>query len=303
LNVLLGAAAGCLVAVGAASLLEFLDDRLLTPARVAQFTGLETLGMIPLLPKSAKKARHALAQVAAAPWEFAGGNGHAAVALRAAESFRLLRASLQVAAADRSLRSLLITSSDPGDGKSIVAANLAAVMAQAGHRVLLVDADLRRPSLHELYGVPNEVGLTTLLQDVQAKAADALLPTGVNGLSLLTSGSLPPNPGELLVSPAMRARLAELCGLADVVIFDSPPALAVSDAAVLSGLVDSTVLVVNAQRTRGPHGAHTVATLQRAGAHILGIVVNRAAAGGVSYAAYYSHLPELPGASLSPISN
>jgi capsular exopolysaccharide synthesis family protein len=200
--------------------------------------------------------------------------------------FRLLRANLQFAAVERPLRSVLVTSPEQGDGKTTVTANLAVVLAQAGQQVLLVEADLRRPSLSEVFGIPNRVGLTSLLLDEKLDPASAAVETRVPGLRLLPSGPLPPNPSELLASQRMRTRAAQLRELADVVIVDSPPVLAVSDPAVLAGLVDGTVLVVSSVKTRGQHAAQTVSMLQKAGALVLGVVLNRTRSSHGSYVAY-----------------
>src|SRR5262249_27375398 len=151
--------------------------------------------------------------------------------------------NLQFAAVEHPFRTLLVTSAEQADGKTTVASNLAVVLAQAGQQVLLVEADLRRPSLHDVFGIQNRVGLTSLLVDEGLPAASAPIATRVLGLSVVPSGPLPPNPSELLASRRMRSRLAELRELADVVILDSPPVLAVSDPVVLAGLVDGTLLV------------------------------------------------------------
>lgn len=275
LNVLLAGFVGLMLAVGAAALIEFLDDRLFSPERIARLLGLHTLGTVPLLPKDAPRTVDEIAAPALPATRNGGGKGWYYGVSQVAEAFRLLRTHLQFVAVGRPLRTLLVTSSDVGDGKSLMAANLAVVAAQAGRKVLLVDADLRRPSLHGLFDVQNRLGLTSLLVAEQGSATRALLPTRVEGLWLLPSGPLPPNPSELLASHRMRDCLAELKELADLVIIDSPPVLIVSDPVVLSNLADGTLFVVNAQRTRGRRAAHAVATLQKAGANVLGAVLNR----------------------------
>jgi polysaccharide biosynthesis transport protein len=186
-------------------------------------------------------------------------------------------------------------------------------MAQAGQRVLLVDADLRRPSLHEAFGLVNRAGLTTLLVNatpptiprledgVQLKAlGDTIRATPLAGLWVLPSGPLPPNPSELLASMRMRKLLDQLIGAVDLVIIDSPPVLPVSDPAVLTGIVDGTLVVVNSQKTRGQQTANAVATLQKAGGRVLGAVLNRVAGHGDRYPYYYTPYTSKPVAETTP---
>jgi capsular exopolysaccharide synthesis family protein len=282
LNVLLAGGLGLGLGLGLALALERLDDRLLSAARLRRFAGLEALASVAVLPPDAPRT---VDRVPASP---PTGTGTGLEAAHAAEAYRLLRANLQFAALERPLRTLLVTSAAAGDGKSTTAANLAVVLAQAGQRVLLVDADLRRPTQHQVFGLPNRSGLTTLLLEEERPAASVCLRTRVAGLSVLPSGALPPNPGELLGSARMRRRLAELRELADVVVIDSPPTLPVSDPALLAGQADGTLLVVNAQRTRGQQAAQAVATLQQAGATLMGAVLNRAKREGGAYYGYYT---------------
>jgi capsular exopolysaccharide synthesis family protein len=267
-TVLLAALGALALAIAGAFLFEYMDDRLASPERVAQFTSLQVIGLVDFVAGAGPR----LVDAKAMTTEPAGKNPYTP---HSGEAYRLLRANLQFAAVEHPLRSLLVTSCDPGDGKSTTAANLAVVAAQSGARVLLVDADLRRPSLHTIFGLRNATGLTSLLVDPGLATEDALLPTHVPNLTVLLSGPLPPNPGELLASQRMADRLAELSGLADLVIIDSSPVLPVSDAAVLAGWVDASLLVVDVRRTRGHQAASAVAMLERAGARLVGAVLNR----------------------------
>jgi capsular exopolysaccharide synthesis family protein len=286
LNVLLAAVVGLLVSIGAAFLVETFDDRLFSPERLLRFTGLLSLGSMTLLPKDGPRTVDQMRPRAAEP---AARSGLAQDTSHVGEAYRLLHANLQFAAIEKPLRTLLVTSSDAGDGKSSIAANLAVVMAQAGQRVVLIDADLRRPTLHQIFDVGNRTGLTSLLIDEKLAVNGLLLATRVAGLKLLPSGPLPPNPSELLASQRMRSRLAELSEVADVVILDSPPTMAVSDPAVLARHTDGTLLVINAQRTRGQRAAQVVKILQHAGASVVGAVLNRVPhrKGDSYYGAYY----------------
>lgn len=203
----------------------------------------------------------------------------------AAEAYRTLRLNIQFASPDRPLHTLLATSTSPDDGKSTTIANLAITLAQTGHRTILVDADLRRPSLHRLFGLQNEHGLTSLmLVNGDKNAANTVQRTSVENLAVLTSGPLPPNPSELLSSRRMAEVIEGLQGAAEYVLFDTPPVIAVSDAAVLAPQVDGCLLVINAGRTKRDLARRAKATLEKVNANIVGVVLNNAKEeGGYSY--------------------
>ncbi|HHV61076.1 MAG TPA: CpsD/CapB family tyrosine-protein kinase [Firmicutes bacterium] len=188
------------------------------------------------------------------------------------EAFRTLRTNLQFVRLDSPLRSLVITSTAPGEGKSTVAANLAIAMAQAGKSTILVDADLRRPKLHKMFNVPNRVGLTNLL--LGNAGLEALQETKAEGVRLLPSGVLPPNPSELLASGAMTRVIEVLDAEADMVIFDTPPMMAVTDAAVLGTKVDGVLLVLKLGQVAREGVMRAKTLLQNANARILGVVAN-----------------------------
>lgn len=193
----------------------------------------------------------------------------------AAEAYRTLRTNILFSSLDRPLRTLLATSSAPDEGKSSTLANLAVTMAQAEQRVLLVDCDLRRPSLHTLFGLTNERGLTSAILAPE----DGLLPiqpTVVPGLQLLTSGPLPPRPADLLGSRRMGTLIEQLSASADIVLFDTPPVVAVTDAAVLAPRVDGVLLVLHAGQTRRDRAREARRLLEKVKAHIVGVVLNGA---------------------------
>jgi len=190
----------------------------------------------------------------------------------AAEAYRTLRTSLEFSSLDRPLRTLVVTSSSPDEGKSTTVANLALALAQAGRRTVVVDADLRRPSLHSLFGLPNVAGLTSMMLD-EAAAQPPYQAGPVAGLRVLTSGPLPPNPAELLASRRLDDVLARLTQDADIVLFDAPPLTAVSDAAVLAARVDGVILVVQAEKTRREAVQRAKKTLERVNAHLVGAVL------------------------------
>ncbi|MGB9885401.1 MAG: CpsD/CapB family tyrosine-protein kinase [Moorellales bacterium] len=189
------------------------------------------------------------------------------------EAFRTLRTNLGYISPDRPLKSLLVTSSGPEEGKSTVTANLAVVLAQAGSRVLVVDADLRKPVMHKAFELDNRRGLTNaLVEDLDP--AELIRPTGLPGLFVLTSGPIPPNPAELLGSARMQRLLPALTSNYDLVLVDTPPVLAVTDAAVLAPLVDGAVLVARAGITRLDLLQEAKETLERTGVRLLGAVLN-----------------------------
>jgi len=192
----------------------------------------------------------------------------------AAEAYRTLRTNIQFSSLDKPLRTLLATSSAPNEGKSTTVANLAITMAQAEQRVILVDCDLRRPSLHELFGLPNETGLTNLI--LAQDSAPPLQSTEVPGLSLLTSGPLPPRPADILGSRRMEALIARLREEADIVLFDTPPVAAVTDAAALATRVDGVLLVFQAHKTTRERARQARQILEKVKANIIGVVLNNA---------------------------
>jgi capsular exopolysaccharide synthesis family protein len=202
------------------------------------------------------------------------------------EAYRTLRTNLDFAGLDRALHTLVVTSAGVGEGKSTTLANLAVVSAQAGRTVILVDADLRRPSLHEIMGLTNRAGLTTMMMDEGALASPPLQETGIEGLSLLTSGPLPPNPAELMGSRRMEEVIAVLSQRATHVFFDTPPIVAVTDAAVLATRVDGVLLVISAGKTRREDARSAVHRLQQINARLVGTVLTNVPM-GVGFKGYY----------------
>lgn len=190
-----------------------------------------------------------------------------------AEAYRQLRTNIQFASLDRPLHTLLVTSTGPEEGKSTTLANLAITLAQTGSSVILVDCDLRRPSLHELFGVASTPGLTNLVLDSPHQEIP-LLESGVPSLRLLPSGPLPPNPSELLGSQRMGEIIQQLKSQADYVLFDSPPIVAVTDAAVLATKSDGVLLVIRAGKTKREMAQKAKALLDRVNANFLGVVLN-----------------------------
>ncbi|HJW82791.1 MAG TPA: CpsD/CapB family tyrosine-protein kinase [Anaerolineae bacterium] len=191
-----------------------------------------------------------------------------------AEAYRTLRTNIEFSSLDRSLHTLLVTSPSPNEGKSTTLANLAVTMAQAEKKTILVDADLRRPSLHTLFGVGNEAGLTTMFVDSKSMQAPPLQDVGVPNLLLLPSGPLPPNPAELLGSKRMDSVLAALKERADIVLFDAPPVIAVTDAVVLGTRLDGVLLVIGAGQTKREHARRARELLEKVKVRVIGVALN-----------------------------
>jgi capsular exopolysaccharide synthesis family protein len=255
--VILGLMAGVGAGVVVAFLWENLDSSLYTRHQIETVSGLSTLAEIPEIKKKQLQAG------------FLNGTSVAG------EAFRQLRTRLFVLDRQSSLRTMLLTSAEPNQGKSTVASNLAVAIAHAGRSVVIVDADMRQPHMHTAFGLSNECGLSTFLEG-QASLDDALRKSHVDDIHVLTSGPAAANPSELFSSPQMNDLLLQLSERFDMVLIDAPALLAVADAAVLASLVDGVLLVVG--RTRASSEALQEANRRLAGlqANPLGVVVNYA---------------------------
>jgi polysaccharide biosynthesis transport protein len=284
LNTLLAAIFGLMVALGIAFAAEYLDDTIKEPDAVLDVTGLSTLGALPRM--KGDRARGEIYRLAALLYPRSG----------VAEAYRSLRANIEFASVDVPIRTLLVTSSIPGEGKTVTAANLAVVFAQAGRRVLLVDGDLRKPGVHLLFDLPNAHGLTTLLRSDEVNLDVIAHSTEQANLRILTSGPLPPNPAELMGSQRMRTVLERLQAATDLVVFDGPPLQVVTDSAILSSFLDGTLFVIDAGHSRRRSVRLAREALAKAGANVLGAVLNRVPNGAYSdYSPYYGGHDELLG--------
>lgn len=257
-NTLLAAVAGVMLSIGVIFLVEYLDDTIKTPEQVEELFGLNTVGQIR---------------------QFTAGQPEETVIVQAnprspaAEAYRQLRTNLQYLGISKEVHSLLITSGEQAEGKTTTAANLAAALAQAGKKTILIDCDLRKPMLHKLFGLPNQVGVTDLLLAQSNESLNMVVRrTNISKLFVITSGTLPPNPAELLGSQRFADVLALLEEHADYVVLDSPPLLAVTDATVLSQQVDATLLVVG-KRTRVPVVEESLRRLNSVNARIAGAAI------------------------------
>lgn len=189
------------------------------------------------------------------------------------EQFRTVRTNINFSMPDKELKTLLFTSSSPGEGKSTSAANVAIVFAQEGKKVLLVDADMRKPTMHYTFHTTNTTGLSNLLTK-QWMLEEVTKVTKIEGLHLITSGPIPPNPAELIGSNSMGSLIEELITQYDIVIFDAPPLLSVADAQILSNKCDGTILVINAGTTEKDSVVKAKESLVSAKANILGTLMN-----------------------------
>lgn len=257
MNLLIGLVIGMAAGIGMATLRTALDNRIRGEADLRHITNSPLLGGISFDPDAAKKPL--LTQ--------------AATQSQRAESFRQLRTNLQFANVSGRAKTILVTSSLPGEGKSTTATNLAIALAQAGQSVCLIDADLRRPMVSDYLGLDRAAGLTTALIGA-ADIDDLLQPWGDDNLFILTSGQIPPNPSELLGSAEMKDLIVRLELAFDFVVIDAPPLLPVTDAAVLSQHVGGVVVVVGSNKLRHQDLEKSLSALNMVGSNILGIVLN-----------------------------
>ncbi|CUS04194.2 conserved protein of unknown function [Candidatus Promineifilum breve] len=272
-NIILGAVIGLLLTGTIAFMLEYMDDTLKTPQDVTNVLGLPVVGYV--VNESSMDKQEGTPYVSAHPRS------------PMAETFRTLRTNLEFASVDKSLKTILITSPGAGEGKTTVATNLAAVMAQANKRVILLEGDLRRPRVHKALGMTNQVGLSDVFRG-QMDIRDVARYSKVKDLAVITSGSLPPNPAELLGSARMVQILARLVESASVVIIDSPP-FVVADSTVLAAKVDGVLLVIQPGKTHAEAARTMLAQLDRAGAHVVGVVLNRVSRKTSNYYGYYRY--------------
>jgi non-specific protein-tyrosine kinase len=271
LNLVLGGLVGLMGGVGLAFVFENLDRRVYSASSLEATAGAPVLGEIPSF--SVPRKYHGE--------PFLLGMEQQRLAM---EAFRGLRSVILSAASGSRAKTLLVTSAEPGAGKSTVLANLAAAMAQAGRRVIVIDSDLRQPCLHRVFGLPNSVGLSNAILAPSSANATAQ-ETRVRGVRVLTSGPSPRHPAELLSSSNMKEVLSDLASRADLLLLDSPPVLAMADALGLASIVDGVLLVAARAGATDRDIKTALRQLDKVGAKILGVIFNRASPHGGSY--YY----------------
>lgn len=189
------------------------------------------------------------------------------------EAYRSLRTNISFSSVDEVICVVMVTSAKPGEGKTTTAVNLAVAYAQADNNVLIIDADLRKPMMHQILNLSNQIGFTTLLSN-QCTIEQAVAATHITNLSLLTSGPIPPNPSEMLGSRRMAGLLEELKTQFDIIIIDTPPTLVVTDAQIMASHCDGVLLVVDAGKVKREHALKAKSNLERANARLLGAVLN-----------------------------
>lgn len=255
-------AIGLMAGLGAALLLDWMDHRIRSAAEVENLLGLPILGAVPhMLGKRSPIER--------------GQEIHLYPKSEVAESYRTIRTGIRFGITDASSKTLLVTSPSPGDGKTTVASNLAIAIAQTGKRVLLVDADCRRPMVQRIYSLKEEIGLSSVLVG-ESELAASIQHSNTENLDILPCGPLPPNPAEMLNSEAFTSLLRELSAQYDQIVVDSPPVAPVTDARILAAACDATVLVIRAEKTSRRVAEHACDALASVGAVLLGVVVNDA---------------------------
>ena len=281
LNTLLGGVLGMIIGLGLIFLLDFLDDTYKSLNDFSQSEEVNILGSIRKI-KGRKLSDKIVARM----------HPHSPIT----ESYRIIRSRIRFKPTDKPTRSIMVTSSMPEEGKSVTAANLAVVFAQANYRTVIVDADLRHPALHEVFEVNNEVGLGDMLGSADIKIEDCIQDTSVNNLKILTSGMPLLDPSERLGSERMKQILDELKSVAEVIIVDSPPVLVYADAIVLSGRVDGVIMVIQAGKSTRAAITQTLFDLQNANANLLGSIFNQSPKSDTFSVnkAYMQERPHLP---------
>lgn len=281
----LGVFIGVLFAVGLVALLQYLDNSVSSDTNFQDLAGKPILATVSQHP-SIREGAHQVFTLAEPRSS-------------AAEAIRLLRANLVFAFAGHDVKTLTVTSANRSEGKSTTSANLAVVMAQAGMKTVLIDADLRKPTQHRVFGTPNHLGLTTLLTDPNQKWTSVAQKVAVPNLSLISSGAIPPNPADLLSIDRFREVLAEIAADNDMVIVDTPPVMAVADPLVVAQRTDAALLVTRAGRTRRDAVRDVVDQLEHANVRLLGVVVNAEKLKSHSYYYYQYEAKDTKGSKAS----
>jgi len=252
--------AGLMAGAGLTLGLNWMDQRLQSADEIQLLLGTPVLGVIPHMPTRDSSVVRGLIV-------------HSDPMSATAEAYRNVRTTVYFGVPDAESKTILITSPEPGDGKSTLASNLAIAMAKSGQRVALVDADFRRPSLHRVFEVSHDVGLSALVAG-RVTLEEAMHHTGIDGLDFLPAGFLPANPSEILNSQAFVAVMEKIKQLYDHVVVDAPPVMPVSDSRILGAMCDVTLLVLRAEKSTRKGSQHALEGLLSVGARVLGVVVN-----------------------------
>jgi polysaccharide biosynthesis transport protein len=272
LNVAIAFFLGLMVSIGLVFLLEYLDNTVKTKEDIEKLSDIPVIGLLPFDEVLAEGKIQGILTTYSNPKS------------NAAEAYRTLRTNIQFSSLDKDIKTLVVTSTKPGEGKSTIISNMAITMAQSGKKVLLLDCDLRKPSIHKKFTLSNSKGLTNvLLKD--KKFEDCINATDVDNLHVVTSGPVPPNPSELLGSNKFKLLLKHLSTIYDVVLIDTPPVLIVTDSQILSSICDGTVILTCHGETEKEALIEGKSLLQKVNSNILGVVLNKVPEGGKGY--YY----------------
>jgi polysaccharide biosynthesis transport protein len=273
-DMLVAALGGCLLALGLAFGFEYFDSRIKSPEEIKTHLGLPFLGLVPAVATSTESGEAPLLQ--------------SDIPVAFSESIRALRTAVLFSSAEEGAHSIVVTSTGPSEGKTVISSSLAITLAQAGQRTLVVDADMRRPRMHEALGRPQEPGLSNVLVG-ETTLAQAARPTSVPNLSILAAGQIPPNPAELLGSKKYAELMVELKKRYDWIVIDAPPVMPVTDASIVANTAGGVVFVIGSEMTPRQTAATAVEQLRSANAKFVGAVLNRAniTRHAYYYAAYY----------------
>lgn len=269
-NMLVALVVGLLAGVGVAMFLEYLDDTIQTTDDAEEALGLTTLGIIPWV-RSQEQAQLVALTDPRSP---------------ASEAYRTLRTNIKFLSADSPLKTLAVTSAGPEEGKSTTIANMGVSFAQSGKKTLIVDTDMRKPTIHSIFGLPNTEGVSSILTGDRT-IDECLRQTGQEGLQILTCGPIPPNPAELLESQRMGNLIDELRERFDLVLFDAPPIIAVTDASILTARLDGLLLLLGINKVTRKASRHAIQLLGRAKVKVWGMVVRGVRPDNDGY--YYSY--------------
>jgi capsular exopolysaccharide synthesis family protein len=256
-NLLVSILLGILCGIGLSFFIEYLDQSIKNPEDAEAKLGISVLGMIPLVESTEYPIEKMVEKEPLSPFT---------------ENYKAIRTGLLLSSADRPPKKLLVTSAQPGEGKTVTAINLATAIAMSEYKVLLVDADLRKPRISKALNLPNTKGLSTYLAG--ASDMDIIQDGPVPNLSIITSGPLPPNPSELLSSNRLNFLIRTLAEEFDIIIFDTAPLLSVTDGLILSKVLDGTILVIRAGKTNYDEVKRALKGLTDLNAHVLGLVLN-----------------------------
>ncbi len=273
-NMMMAVIIGLFGGAAIALIIEYLDDTIKSSADVENILGLPYLGSVPDFITKEVDTSYLVSQQQPRS--------------KISEAFRGLRTAV-LFSSSKGLRSVMVTSSSPSEGKTTTAINLAITMAHGGKRVLLVDCDMRKPSLHKIFELPkgSSMGLSNVLVNETVDVKEAIVKTEIENMDVIPCGPIPPNPSELLSSSRMVELIDYFKDIYDRVIFDSPPVMSVTDATVLGGLVDGTLLVIDSRRTTKEAALSSKRSLVEVGSHVIGAVLNRVDLKGRGYYPYY----------------